>query len=106
MAADTYAAIIAEARTAVADRREPDQRALEMRIRAVAGDAAAEQRALQQLARVLSVHRARTLVGREPVAPAPPTPAPSLRTALRTRPTISANMDVRQHRDGERFSIA
>jgi hypothetical protein len=108
MAADTYAAIIAEARAAVADRREPDQRALEMRIRAVAGDAAAEQRALQQLARVLSVHRARTLVGREPVAPAPPTPtpAPSLRTALRTRPTISANMDVRQHRDGERFSLA
>jgi hypothetical protein len=104
--AETYAEIIAEARASVARRREPDQRALESRIRAVGGDAADEQRALQQLAGVIGVHRARTLVGREPVAPAPPTPAPSLRTALRTRPTISANMDVRQQRDGERFSLA
>ncbi len=106
MAANAYAAIIAEARAAVAGRREPDQRALEARIRAAGGDAAAEKRALQQLERVVSVHRARTLVGREPVAPTPPPPAPSLRTALRTRPTISANMDVRQQRDGDRFVLA
>ena len=103
---ETYAQIIAEARAAVAARREPDRRALESRIRAAGGDATAEQRALQQLERVLSVHRARSLVGREPVAPAPPPAAPSLRAALRTRPTISANMEVRQQRDGERFLLA
>jgi hypothetical protein len=103
---ETYAEIIAAARASVAARHEPDQQALESRIRAVDGDAAAEQRALQQLTRVISVHRARTLVGREPVAPALRPPGPSLRAALRTRPTISANMDVRQHRDGERFSLA
>jgi hypothetical protein len=107
---ETYAEIIAEARAAVAGRREPDRRALESRIRAAAGDGAAKKRALQQLERVLSVHRARSLVSREPVGPAvdaaPPRPAASLSAALRTRPTISANMDVRQQRDGERFVLA
>jgi hypothetical protein len=106
MSDETYAQIIAEARAAVAGRREPDQRALESRIRAAGGDGAAEKRALQQLERVLSVHRARTLVSRDPVAPALPPTAPSLRAALRTRPTISANMEVRQQRDGERFVLA
>ena len=106
MPVETYAAIIAEARAAVAGRRDPDQRALEARIRAAGGDGAAEKRALQQLERVLSVHRARTLLGREPVAPPPPPPAPSLRAALRVRPTISANMDVRQQREGDRFLLA
>jgi hypothetical protein len=98
-----YAAIIAEARAKVAAGEDPS--VLEARIRAAGGDAAAEKRALQQLARVVSVHRSRALVTRQLVAPAPTARAP-LRAALRTRPTISANMDVRQQRDGERFSLA
>jgi hypothetical protein len=104
---ETYAEILADARATVAGRLEPDRQAFEARIRALKGDATAEAQALQQLERVLSVHRARTLVGREPVAPvaAAVAPAPSLRTALRTRPTISANMEVRQQRDGERFLL-
>ncbi len=103
---ETYAEIIAEVRAAVADRREPDRQSLESRIRAVRGDATSEERALQQLERVLSVHRARRLMNRELVAPVPRSPVPSLRAALRARPTISANMEVRQRRDGERFLLA
>ena len=101
-----YAAIIAEARAAIAARQEPDVVAFEARIRAAGGDAQAEQRALQQLERVLSVHRSRALLTRQPTEPPPLPPAPSLRAALRTRPMISANMEVRQQRDGERFLLA
>ncbi len=102
---ETYAHILAEVRATVADRLEPDRQAYEARIRAIGGGAAAEAQALQQLERVLSVHRARTLVGREPVAPVAAAPTTSLRTALRTRPTINANMEVHQQRDGERFLL-
>jgi hypothetical protein len=102
----TYEAIIAEARAAVAAREEPVARDLEARIRAAGGDAQSEQRALQQLERVLSVHRSRALLTRQPTAPPAPPPAPSLRAALRTRPTINANMEVRQQTDGERFLLA
>jgi hypothetical protein len=100
-----YAAIIAEARAAIAARQEPTAQALEARIRAAGGDPKAEQRALQQLERVLSVHRSRALLTREPSAPAPPPPAPSLRAALKVRPMISANMEVRQKTDGDRFLL-
>jgi hypothetical protein len=100
-----YAAIIAEARASVAARQDPSSQALEARIRAAGGDAKAEQRALQQLERVLSVHRSRALLTRQPTAPPPSVPAPSLRAALRTRPMISANMEVRQKRDGEQFVL-
>lgn len=101
-----YAAIIAEARAAVAAREDPSPQALEARIRAAGGDARAEQRALEQLERVLSVQRARARLTEEVAPPPPLRPAPSLRSALRTRPTISANMEVRQRRDGERFLLA
>ena len=100
-----YAAIIAEARATVAAREDPAAQALEARIRAAGGDAKSEQRALAQLERVLSVHRSRALLTRQPTAPTPPPPAPSLRAALRTRPMISANMEVRQQTDGERFLL-
>lgn len=100
---EAYAAIIAEARAKVAARQDPT--GLEARIRAAGGDAAAERRALQQLERVLSVHRARALVGREPAAPPPSRPAASLRSALRTRPTISANMAVRPQAVDGRFVL-
>jgi hypothetical protein len=84
-------------------------------------DPAAEQRALAQLERVASVARARGLVAREPAPPtskpaptsspaspsgsAPsPSSTPSLRSALRTKPTITGNLDVRR-RTGAGFAL-
>jgi hypothetical protein len=49
---------------------------------------------------VITVHRARALMAREPAAP-PAAAAPPRRAVLRTRPTISGNMEVRRHADGE-----
>jgi hypothetical protein len=105
-----FEAIIDEARAAVAAKREPNAEALEARLRAAAkqartrGDAAAvdkaEQDALEQLKRVVSVHRARVRLSRAPAAPPVVTPPP-LRALLRTRPTITGNMDVSRKRDGE-----
>jgi hypothetical protein len=94
-----YAAVVADARAAIAAGREPDADALRSRIRAAGGPAAAERTALQQLERVLAVGRARALVARQPAA-APPPPAPPRRprALLRSRPTISGNIEVR--RDG------
>jgi hypothetical protein len=105
--AGAYAAILAEARAEVAAGRQPDLAALEQRLRAAseqghaAGAAAGrdERRALDQLRRVAAVHRARERLAREaaPPQPAPaPSPAGSLRSRLRTRPTITGNMDVRR----------
>jgi hypothetical protein len=95
-------AIVAEARAQVAAGRAPDVEALAERLRRVAADDAARRRALAQLERVAAVHRARSLVERPAAPPAPrPAAAPprSLRSALRTRPTIVGNLDVR--RDGD-----
>ena len=77
--ADEYTAIINEARAAIADGREPDAQALEARIRAV-GEATAgrRERALKQLERVLSIHRARGALAREPEPP----PAPARRIGV------------------------
>ena len=84
--------VLAEARAEIAAGRTPNADSLRARLR---GDEAG----LAQLERVLSVHRARARLSREP---APPAPKPSLRSALRTKPTISANMDVRR---GEPFAL-
>ena len=90
MAQRAVDAILQEARSAVASGRRPDESVLRARLQAEGGDA----QALERLERVLSVHRARALV--EPVsAPAPPTRLPA-RAALRTKPTINANMEVRR----------
>jgi hypothetical protein len=78
--------VLAEARAEIAAGRLPNADALRARLR---GDADA----LAQLDRVLAVHRARTRLAR---LPEPTTAKPSLRRALRTKPTISANMDVRR----------
>ncbi len=99
------AAIVAEVRADVAARRDPAAVGAEARIRAAADRARArgaasavthaEHDALEQLARVVSVHRARRRVSRQPAPPrAPVAPAPR-HGALRTRPTITGNMDVR-----------
>lgn len=92
---EAYRTIIDEARAQVAAGRTPNADALSARIRATAGDDAARTRALKQLERVISVHRSRSLLARKPAPP--PTPAPVLRrAALRTKPTITGNMDVRR----------
>lgn len=107
-----YAAIFDEARAQVAAGRAPNVDALAERIRAAGRQARgragadekaiarAEHKALQQLARVGAVHRARGLAAREP-APPPVTSRRPGRAVLPTKPTISGNMDVRKAREGE-----
>jgi hypothetical protein len=110
------AGIVADARAQVADGRAPNVDALTARIEAAARQAraraGADERAIaraakkaqEQLARVVAVHRARGVAAREPAAPPvvrsrrPGRPGGS---ALRTRPTISGNMEVRKARDGD-----
>lgn len=92
MAQRDVEAVLAEAREAIAAGRVPDADGLRARLR---GDAAG----LAQLERILAIHRARARLSRT----VEPAPKPSLRSALRTKPTISANMDVRR---GEPFAVA
>ena len=102
-----YTAIINEARGAIADGRGADAKVLEERIRSAtrrhSGEEAGERRALKQLERVLSVQRARGALARQPAPPAAPTP---LRKVLRSRPTLTGNMDVRRERRGDAFVLA
>jgi hypothetical protein len=90
-----YDRIIADARRVVARGSKVDAAAFERRIRAVGG--AHEEEALQRLARVVAVHRARSRF----VEPAAPKPEPAARPGrvLATRPTISGALDVRRGRD-------
>ena len=85
-------AILTEARAAVAAGASPDWKALRDRIRAAAATRREERDALQRLERVGAVHRARGVRPEPAVATAPPR-QPLL---LRTKPTISGNMDVRR----------
>lgn len=98
---DLVAAVLAEARAAVAAGRTPDVDALAARLRA-AGPSADD--ALTTLERIASVARARGTLA-EPAAPAPVRARP-LRAALRTRPTLNANMDVRRERREGSFLLA
>jgi hypothetical protein len=82
--------IIDEARALVAAGKSPDWKALRDRIRALGGD---QREALRRLERVGAVHRARGTAAQAPVTAAPRPPL------LKTRATITGNMDVR--RDGE-----
>lgn len=99
------APILAEARAAVAAGRSPDVAGLSARIRAAGAPPADERRALDQLERVARVARARATLAQAPAAPAAPPPR-TLRSQLRTRPTISANMDVRREGTGETHRLA
>ena len=118
-----YTKILDEARAQVAAGREPTLDGLEQRVRAatkrelaarrLASSAAleqAEREALEQLARVSSVVRARSLLARESEPATPPAPASrparGLRSRLRIRPTIVANMDVQRGADGDRLTLA
>lgn len=91
MAQRAIDAILTSARRDVAAGRSPDGRSLRERLRAAGADADAFAR----LERVLAVERARSLVGREAAAATPAEARPAARAALRTRPTVSANMEVR-----------
>ena len=82
--------IIAEARAEIAAGRVPDAAALRARIRAEGGG----DDALAQLERVFAIQRARARLSREVASPAKR--GPSLRTALKTKVAVNANMDVRR----------
>jgi hypothetical protein len=97
-----HAEIIDEARKRVASGKMLDPATFEARIRAAGGDT---ERALKQLARIVSVQRARTLISGAPAAA--PAPEPARRPlALRTKPTITGNMDIRRERRGDAFVLA
>lgn len=109
-------AILVDARAAVAAGREPELDVLRARLRAAAerarqtGDGGetidrAEQQTLQQLEQVVTVQRARIRLATRPTSPGPRSTG-SRRPALRTRPTISANMELRRERDGDSFRLA
>ena len=102
-----HTTIIREARAHVAAGRDPNAGALAARVKAAAqrerdaGDAdpaeidRAERHALKQLERIAAVHRARAALRREPgERREAPRPGPR-RPALRAKPTITGNMDVR-----------
>ena len=120
LVAEALRAIVDDARRAVSSGSTLDVDALRGRVHAAAGDdpaaQAAAQRTLAQLDRVAAVHRARATVAKpltppeRPIDPAPAgaavgrlggLPRPG---ALRTRPTITANMDVK--REGTATSAA
>lgn len=105
---DEYTVILDQARASIAAGRTPDWAVLEARLQAVAlkprasADPDREARALKQLQLLASVQRARarlTPAADERVAP---TRRPA---ALRERPTISGNMEVRRDADGEAFVL-
>jgi hypothetical protein len=100
---DEHAKIIEEARKRVASGGKLNIAAFEARVRAAGGDT---ERALQQLARIESVQRARALLAGPPREPEP-RPEPLRRPrALRTKPTITGNMDVRREGSGDSFVLA
>jgi hypothetical protein len=83
-------AIIEEARAVVAAGGSPDWKQLRDRIRALGGD---QRDALRRLERIGAVHRARSAVAPAPSAAGSPA---ALRPLLKTRPTITGNMDLRR----------
>jgi hypothetical protein len=94
-------AILHEARAEVASGRDPDWKTLRDRIRSAAADEAARKQALAQLERIGAVHRARR------PRPAPPAARPTPRaSALRTKPSLTGDLDLRRERKGDVFELA
>jgi hypothetical protein len=101
---DEHTKIIDEARQRVASGGKLNASSFEARIRAAGGDTAL---ALKQLARIVSVQRARALIAEPPTHEVKPAPEPVSRPlALRAKPTITGNMDVRRERKGDSFVLA
>jgi hypothetical protein len=104
---EEYTIILDQARASIASGRTPDWSVLEARVKAVAQqprahvDPEQEARALQQLQLLASVQRARARI-----APAATDrPARTRPSALRERPTITGNTEVRRDREGEAFVL-
>lgn len=110
------AAVIADVRADVAAGRDPAAAGAEARIRAAAQRARAgapdpavtraERGALKQLERLVAVHRARALVAREPEPPRAAVTASPRRAVLRTRPTITGNMELRRELTGAALTLS
>jgi hypothetical protein len=90
--------ILDEVRALVAAGADPDWKAVRDRVRALRLPPATQREALRRLERLGAVQRARANVGRG-VAPPPAPEAPLSRAPLRTRSTITGNMDVRRGGD-------
>jgi hypothetical protein len=99
---DEHAKIIDEARKRVASGSTLNATAFEARIRAAGGDT---ERALKQLGRIVSVQRSRTLIAGPPKHEPAAEPARKP-LALRAKPTITGNMDVRRERRGDALVLA
>jgi hypothetical protein len=97
-----HAAILDEARAQIARGSELDEAALEARIRAVGGRDA--ERAVEQLRRLVAVHRARRSLAAPPPAPTASAPPPR-QSGYRARPTIAANMAVRARGTGDSVTL-
>jgi hypothetical protein len=95
-------AILDETRAQIARGDDPDAAELEARILAV--PAPDSTRALEQLNRLLAVHRARRSLHTLVQAPATPRPAPR-RSGYRAKPTIAANMTVRAQATGDTVTL-
>jgi hypothetical protein len=87
--------ILDEVRALVAAGADPDWKTLRDRVRALGLPPATQRDALRRLERLGALQRARASVGRR-VAPPPAPGAPRSRAPLRTRATITGNMDVRR----------
>jgi hypothetical protein len=104
-------AVVAQARAEVAKGREPQLSALTARLQEAARTARergaskaavarARKRAVEQLERIVAVHRARARLAQEAAPPAARALPRRARTVLRTRPTVSGNMRLRREGDG------
>ena len=93
--------ILREARAAVAGGGDPDWKALRDRIRGAAPDEPARKDGLAQLERIGAVHRARR--ARPAQAPAKAAPRSA---ALRTKPSLTGDLDVRRERQGDVFELS
>jgi hypothetical protein len=114
---DALKGVLAEARATIAAGEEPDRRSLEARVRSAAevereagpanaaAIAQAESNGIKQLDRVLSIARARARLAQEPSAPAAPARVPR-RAVVRSKPTITGNMEVRRQTSDGTFLLA
>jgi hypothetical protein len=96
----TVETILRKARASVASGADPDWKALRDQIRAAAVDETARRDGLAQLERIGAVHRARR------TRPAPPVSRPAQRAAaLRTRPSLTGDLEVRRERRDDAFEL-
>jgi hypothetical protein len=101
----TVEQILGEARATVARGGEPDWKSFRDRIRRAEPDERALREALARLERIGAVHRARKAQACVESTQAPPE-APRRRALLRTRPTLTGDLEVRRERAGDALVLA